>query len=376
MYLKTLALLSMMSSVAHLTDDNSYAITEFGAIPNDNIDDSAAFNYAFSSIEDGSVIFIPSGNYDVCNTIFLINKNNLSLIGSKDTTLSKCHNFSDEYLLYIKNGDELSISNINFHGLFNGGDTPNWGKQGLYLASTTNSIVTHNRFSNFGDAALRITTSPSKDAIESRNNVVLNNQFSSCAQVTTTQATSNSNVVSTHNIVIQSNKFDNCMLKLSARKATKGAIVIGNSFSNISGTAIEGSYYSDVVITDNQFNNILGFLINIYPNSRAQEQVTWNNIAITNNDFNHSTMGIRLQSFSATETPSQPIQNLMISNNSFDEITCEGTENTNYKKLIRTYSQNPTLSFENVFISNNTVTKSEGCDYLGIDVRDRNVAID
>ncbi|MGR5421543.1 glycosyl hydrolase family 28-related protein [Vibrio sp. PNB22_4_1] len=376
MYIKTLALLSMMSSVVHLTDDKSYTIKEFGAVPNDNNDDSLAFNHAFSSIEDGSVIFIPPGNYDICNTVYLIDKKNLSLVGSKGTTLKKCINFSDEYLFYIRNGDELLISNIYFHGLFNGGDTPNWGKQGLYLASTTNSIVTYNRFSNFGDAALRITTSPSKDAVESRNNIVLNNQFSNCAQVTTTQATSNSNVASTHNIVFQSNKFDNCTLKLSSRQATKGAMVIDNSFSNISGTAIEASYYSDIVIADNQFNDILGFLINVYPNSRAEGHVAWGNIAITNNDFNRSTLGIRLQSFSATETPTQPIQNLMISNNRFDEITCEGTDNTNYKKLIRTYSQNPTLSFENVFISNNSLISNEGCDYLGIDARDRNVVID
>lgn len=376
MTIKKTALLACLTLLYPQITLANFSIIDFGAIPNDDIDDSAAFNHALQTLSENETLYIPPGNYTLCDTVYIIEKKGISLLGTKTAKLSKCPGFDGEYLMYIKNSTGLSISGINFQGLVNGGDTPNWGKQGLYLASITNSIIINNTFVNFGDAALRVTTRANSDAIESSNITVVGNTFSNCAQVTTTQATKNSNVAGAHNITFKSNEFDNCTLKLSARKKTTGAVVSGNSFKGISGTALEASYYSNISISNNQFDNIQGFLINIYPNSRAQEQVKWSNILIDNNDFNSATLGIRLQSFSDSETPSEAIQNVTVSNNRFDKVTCEGTNNAHYKKLIRTYSKHPSLSFENVRISNNTMTPDQGCDYLKIDHRDKNVVIE
>ncbi len=378
MYIKTLVLMASLLSPDDMQKQTSYSVKDFGAIPNDNIDDSYAFNLALSQLPNHANLAIPSGEYTICNTLFLTDKKNVSIFSSDGATLKKCPAFNSEYLLYIKNTDYLKVSNLHFVGLFNGGQTANWGKQGVYLASTKNSVIANNRFEKFGDAALRVTTRPTRNAIESRNALIINNHFSNCAQVTTTQAqaTNGFSVVSTHNITFASNQFENCMLKLSARKATKKAIVFNNHFKNSSGTALESSYYSDVTISHNQFDNNTGFAINVYPNSRAQHQVKWGNINITNNMFNNSDLGIRLQSFSSTEVAEHAIQNLSITQNIFHKMSCVGTENDKYKKLIRTYSQNATLSFENVLISENRFDIDQGCDFLNLDARDRNVLIE
>lgn len=378
MYIKTLVLISSLFPSDNMMANTSYSVTDFGAIPNDSIDDSSAFNHALSLLPDHANLTIPSGEYTICNTLFLTDKNNVSIFGSYGAILKKCPEFNSEYLLYIKNTDYLKVSNLHFVGLFNGGQTANWGKQGVYLASTKNSVIANNRFEQFGDAALRITTRPTRDAIESRDALIINNHFSNCAQVTTTQAqaTEGFSVPSTHNIIFASNQFDNCTLKLSARKATQKAVVFNNHFKNISSTALESSYYNDVTISHNQFDNNTGFAINVYPNSRAQHQVKWGDINITNNTFNNSDLGIRLQSFSSTEVAENPIQNLSITQNIFRKMSCVGTDNDKYKKLIRTYSQNATLSFENVLISENRFDIDQGCDFLSLDARDRNVLIE
>ena len=240
MHIKTLILTAGLFSSSTMMANTSYSVTDFGAIPNDNIDDSAAFNHVLSLLSENSNMTIPSGEYTVCSTLFISDKTDVSIFGSYGAILKKCPDFNGEYLLYVKRTDNLKISNLHFIGLFNGGEKPNWGKQGIYLASTTNSVISSNKFERFGDAALRITTSPQHDAVESRDALIIDNQFSNCAQVTTTQAqtTNGFSVTSTHNIIFSSNQFENCTLKLSARKATKNATVFNNYFKNISGTAV------------------------------------------------------------------------------------------------------------------------------------------
>lgn len=377
MHIKILVLITSFFSPNMLAANISNSVIHFGAIPNDGIDDSVAFNLALSSLSDNSNITIPPGEYDICNTLFISDSVNIALLGSKGAILKKCPNFNGEYLLYVKRTEKLNISNLHFIGLFNGGDTPQWGKQGIYLASTTNSMIANNTFDNFGDAALRITTSPNNNVTESRNATIINNQFSNCTQVTTTQSQSygDVNVASTHNITFSSNTFDNCTLKLCARKATEEATIFNNHFKNNKGTALESCYYSNLSISHNQFELNSGFAINIYPNTRAPYPVKWGDIKIADNTFDNSTLGIRLQSFSSSEVADIAIQNLSITNNVFLNISCTGVENK-YKQLIRTYSQHPTLSFENITINKNKFTINQGCDFLSLDAKDSHISIE
>lgn len=63
----TMALLGLSFSV-----EASYLdITHFGAIPNDEIDDSQSFQLALNSLSHGDVLVIPSGTYQICNSLYL-----------------------------------------------------------------------------------------------------------------------------------------------------------------------------------------------------------------------------------------------------------------------------------------------------------------
>ena len=103
MYIKTLVLMAGLLSPDNMPKQTSYSVKDFGAIPNDNIDDSYAFNLALSQLPNHANLAIPSGEYTICNTLFLTDKNNVSIFGSDGAILKKCSEFNSEYLLYIKN---------------------------------------------------------------------------------------------------------------------------------------------------------------------------------------------------------------------------------------------------------------------------------
>ncbi|HIH0758196.1 TPA: hypothetical protein ACYHSY_003731, partial [Vibrio cholerae] len=121
-----------------------------------------------------------------------------------------------------------------------------------------------------------------------------------------------------------------------------------NQFENINGTSNEVSYYSDVYYSGNTFLNINGFAINIYPNSRTEQNVQWGNISIIGNTFDAIQQGIRLQSFSINDPNNQSIKNIQISDNTFENIYFGNEIESQYKAIIRTNSQDNLVSFEHV----------------------------
>ncbi|MGF1842628.1 hypothetical protein L4C39_05465 [Vibrio clamense] len=335
---------------------NVYDVTYFGAIADDGKDDSLAFQSALAELNDDDTLMIPNGLYDICRTISLFSKRNISIIGAGKAELAKCDDFVGEYLLYIKHTTDLMISDVVFTGLNNGNSNQVWGEQGLYLASTKNSMIVNNEFYHFGDAALRITTSPDegKYAVGSEDIIVMKNKFQGCAQVTTTQATKNTFVGGSNDISIIENQFIECSLKLSSRTEVSNAKVINNDFNNITGSAVELSYYSDVLFENNNLSNIDGFLLNIYPNSRSDRKVSWGGLRINHNQFSYSQQGIRLQSYSDWEQATSPIENISITNNEFQVITFDGVSNPQYQTAIRTITKDERWSFSNVAIKNNS----------------------
>ncbi|MBN3493810.1 right-handed parallel beta-helix repeat-containing protein [Vibrio neptunius] len=368
----TLALFSLPS----LSQDRVFRLDQFGAISNDSKDDSQAIQTALSSLNPGDILVFPAGVYDVCQTLYLTNTEQISLIGSQGSVLRKCSDFVGEYLLYIKEAQGMFISGIHFLGLNNGDVNQVWGEQGVYLASTSESHLSNNTFENFGDAALRVTTGANPTDSPSQNAILFANTFRNCGQVTTTQATQGSNVPGTQNITFEYNLFQGCTLKLSSRKQVEDALVFHNTFRNISSTALEISYYTNVTVKDNKFDNISGFIMNVFPNTRAEQPVDWGNIDFQHNDIFDSTMGIRLQSFSANESPTRSVENISISHNRFSNITCEGTSENKYKKIIRTYSQNSGYSFKNVNIIGNQYDEGSECDFLSIDTVSGNIKVE
>lgn len=372
-----ISLILISLSPAIIAEVVSHNVIEYGAIANDGEDDSSAFQNALNQLNDNNVLIIPSGEYQICKTLYLKEKNNIEIIGSIHSKLKKCSPFNGEYLLSIMYTQNIKLQGLSFEGLNNGDLKPIWGEQGVYLGSTKGTLVVQNQFTRFGDAALRMTTAsqdhsmpPGSMAIK-----VSHNHFEDCAQVTTTQATVGTEMPGTQDIIIDNNKFNACKLKLSARADTKSAKVINNQFENINGTANEVSYYSDVYYSGNIFSNINGFAINIYPNSRTKKNVRWGNISIIGNAFDTIQQGIRLQSFSKNDPINQSIKNIQISHNTFENIYFGNEIEEQYKAIIRTNSQDNLVSFENVNIIGNQYHLTPYSKFISIDNKSKLINI-
>lgn len=378
--MKAIVLLSVSLSYPTAMEPlvNIYSVTQFGAIANDQKDDSDAFQDALSTLQDGDTLIVPDGHYLLCNTISLLNKKEVSIIGIGKPELSKCAPFSGEYLFYVKYTDGLWVNNLTFNGLNNGDIEPVWGEQGLYLASTANSYIVNSHFRYFGDAALRLTTSADEEmyAVTSNNITVMQNTFENCGQVTTTQATAGTQLGGSKNILFKGNNFNGCTLKLSSRTEVSNAKILNNTFQNINGTAVELSYYSDVLFEKNKVKNINGFLINVYPNTRAEKNVKWGDIRINDNVFDGSEQGIRLQSFVNTENSVDPIRNISITNNMFQNIKFDNVNESKYRSIIRTLTQNNELSFSNVTIKNNQYRLEDRTTFISIDPKTKKIDIE
>ncbi|EPH6098050.1 hypothetical protein ACS0KQ_003073 [Vibrio cholerae] len=367
----------VLFSPAIFSEVNSHNVIEYGAIANDGEDDSNAFQHALNQLNNGDALIIPTGEYQICKTLYLKEKNNIEIIGSINSKLKKCRSFNGEYLLHITYTQNLKIQGLSFEGLNNGDLKPLWGEQGVYLGSTKGTLVVQNQFARFGDAALRMTTASQDHSIPPGSMAikVSHNHFEDCAQVTTTQATAGTEMPGTQDIVIDNNQFNACKLKLSARADTRGAKVINNQFENINGTSNEVSYYSDVYYSGNTFSNINGFAINIYPNSRTEQNVQWGNISIIGNNFDDIQQGIRLQSFSINDPNNKSIKNIQISDNKFENIYFGNEIESQYKAIIRTNSQDNLVSFEHVNITGNQYQLKPYSKFISIDHKSKFINI-
>lgn len=69
--MKAIVLLSVSLSYPTAMEPlvNIYSVTQFGAIANDQKDDSDAFQDALSTLQDGDTLIVPDGHYLLCNTI-------------------------------------------------------------------------------------------------------------------------------------------------------------------------------------------------------------------------------------------------------------------------------------------------------------------
>lgn len=286
----------------------------FGAfaipIPNDGIDDGASIQKLIidRSNDGGGTITLQAGVYDICSLIYVREISNVALRGEGRVVLKKCPSYSAEYLMYIYNSDNFVIDSIEFYGLTTQQYEPGnhhyaWGEQGVLFAGTSNSSVLNSKFFNFGDAALRITSSrshPSQLPINSKNFVADSNVFYNVTQVTTPHVWS-SDFGGTENITFTRNLFKNIKgsLKLSSRKPVSNALVQNNIFSDMHGNAaIELNYYSKVDVKGNSFSNLNGLILNAYPNSltSVNEPIDWGDIHFIKNNVSNAKGGLRFLS--------------------------------------------------------------------------------
>ncbi|WP_166113300.1 right-handed parallel beta-helix repeat-containing protein [Pseudoalteromonas sp. Z9A5] len=320
---------------------DTFAITDL-MLPNDGIDDSQAFkNLILNTPEDGEVIIEKPGIYDICSTVSLNNLNKISISAKSGVILKKCNNFNGEYLMTVYHSSFINIEGFTFKGLTNAQNSYVWGEQGLLVAGSSDITVDHNQFFDFGDAALRVTSSRwSSDTspINSYRILVKHNYFRNVTQVTTTHPWSK-NYGGTHDITFRNNIFENLRgsLKLASRKPVSKALVEHNTFRDMKGTAIELTYYSDVKITGNTFVNLDNFALNAFANKpeNVDVPINWGNITFTDNSIINAKGGIRIKSDGHDELVDETfIKGIHITNNHFLDVDMTIYSEDKYKNLI------------------------------------------
>lgn len=316
-------------------------------IPDDGIDDSQALKELILNTAEHSALKIEEpGVYDICSAIIFRNLNNITITANAGVILKKCDQFEGEYILSFYNSRFIEINGFIFEGLTKDTLNYNWGEQGILFAGSADISIHHNQFFDFGDAAIRATSSKRSSynaPINSFRVKISNNYFNNVTQVTTTHPWSE-NYGGTHDITVESNVFEGLKgsLKLATRKPVSKALIKYNTFKKTKGTAIELTYYSDVKIIANTFIDTEKFVLNAYPNKprSVTEPFNWGNIYFTHNTVLRAKGGIRILSDVPDELiDDKYIRGIYINNNHFIDIDMTVYPEKKYWDLINLFTR-------------------------------------
>ncbi|NVJ58731.1 MAG: right-handed parallel beta-helix repeat-containing protein [Vibrionaceae bacterium] len=348
-------------------------------IPNDGIDDGTSIQKLIieRSNDGGGTITLQAGVYDICSSIYVRELSNVTLRGEGRVVFKKCPSYSHEYLLYVYNSDNFVLDGLEFYGLTSeqyepGNHHYSWGEQGVLFAGTSNSSVVNSKFFNFGDAALRVTSSrshPSQLPINSKNFVADSNVFYNVTQVTTTHVWS-SDFGGTQNVTFTRNLFKNIKgsLKLSSRKPVSKALIQNNMFVDMHGNAaIELNYYSEVDIRNNSFVNLNGYILNAYPNSltSVNEPIDWGDIRFIRNIISNAKGGLRFLSDIAGELVGDDdnISGIIVAFNQFNKMDFSAKQ-PEHSNIINFLSKGGKKTFMFVDIKENTYELQDGQHFV------------
>ena len=256
-------------------------ITNMGAIPNDNLDDSAAIVKAFN-LPGNNVIYFPSGIYEVDSTIEV--PSNLSLEGDGVSSVIRRNKFLTHMPIFkYEDKDNISINNLNFVG-------------GLYVSTGD---------SHPGDCIL---------IKNSRNIKITNSTFKRCTYAGIGL------YGNTHHVEISKNNFDDIYMAIGMSKQYLNELLYpsGPSFvkilnNTISNTHTEGIDINEgaqeIVIAQNSFKDIY-----IRPHDWSHKECIdiqeVKSIVVTQNTFDlslkgYDTMGVHLKAKVEKATISQ-----------------------------------------------------------------------
>lgn len=294
-----------------------------------------ALNYLVRRSDKTSLwtLKLATGNYYVVSQIPVRNLQNTALVSdmSKPAKLIKDKTFNSatggEYLLNFQFGKNLSITGMQFYGQtdFANSLAPVWPDQGVYFGSCNTVNVKNNGFFNFGNGALRVTTTERDPVIgvNSFNTVVVNNLFNNVYQISTTPHDDIHG--GSANFVLQSNAFYNLRGSIKFASRTDGAKnvkILNNKINGGNHYALEVNNYNDMEIRGNTIQNMKEFAINIYNNPRATSTFNWgNNFIIADNNISNVGRGIRFSTEPyANGTPVLP-NNVSFINNTINGVT-------------------------------------------------------
>jgi hypothetical protein len=196
----------------------------------------------------------------------------------------------------------VKVRGFEFYGhtSFQDSINPVWSDQGIYFGSCNNITVDNNKFYNFGNCALRVTTSEADPVkgVNSFNTRVTNNTFNNIYQIATT---SNDMVHgATASYTLSSNTFVNLRGSVKFASRTEGAQdihVLNNTINGGDHFGLEIDNYNNFEIRGNTIENIKSVAINIYTagdKTTIAKGFPWgNNFTIADNIIKSCGRGIR-----------------------------------------------------------------------------------
>lgn len=278
------------------------------------------------------------GSYYLTQTFYGDRLQNVALVSdpTKPAKIIKPDNFACEYLLVSRFSKNLTIQGFEFYGntrVFNPANyettdytsTPVWKDQGIYLGSTNGVTLTQNRFYDFGNGALRISTAETDPVpgVDSFNSQVTQNYFNNVFQVTTT---SNDTIHGgSAGYLFQGNIFENLRGSLKFASRTPGATNVYIRYNEIRSSSTDGLEvvgYNNLEVSDNQFRNIARNTINCYSNGRSGQGFAWGDkLVFKNNTIDSALVGIRFSADPFGDGFQPAPQNVEVSGNAISNIT-------------------------------------------------------
>ncbi len=330
------AALQMAQSFAYTLDAPKKTITMApGASASaNNTDFNNAISYLLKRTDKTSLwtVKLSPGNYYLAKQISASGLQNVSFVSdvSKPAKLIKDKTWNastgGEYLMKFTFSKNISLTGMQFYGQtdFSKSLAPVWPDQGVDFGSCDTVTVKNNGFYNFGNSAIRVTTTERDPVrgVNSFNTTVTNNLFNNIYQTSTTP---NDEIHGgTANYLFANNVFYNLRGSVKFASRTDGAKnvrVLNNKINGGDHYGIEINNYNDMEISGNTIQNIKEFAINIYTSARATQTFDWGkNFTLAENNISNVGKGLR---FSTEPYPDGKIvnaSNLTIKNNIFNSV--------------------------------------------------------
>lgn len=301
-------------------------VTDIGAIPDDGKPDNNSINHVLNmlqlSLPEGEklrnlTVFFPSGVYHLDKSIQLVNFDTVSFIGRKATdtpsVLLKTELFGNSInrlvndyrkaaILDFRYGRNLTVEFLSLKGqttsLY---ESHIWWDNGIYIGSSYNTDISENKFYDFGDSALTITTDfdDTTGQINSKNHFVSNNYFYNITQTSTTSTKGGSSNYSfvgntvkhvKGSIKFATRKAGASHLKITNNKITSAGVGSGIPINN--GFEIEG--YTKVHISTNTLDSGdgVGIVVRAAQNENTESGHDWGDVFISGNHISEYRQGI------------------------------------------------------------------------------------
>jgi hypothetical protein len=236
---------------------------------------------------------------------------------------------SGEYLLFITMAKNIAMKGLEFYGQtsFAANANPYWPDQGVYFGSSDTVKVDGNKFYNFGNSALRVSTweRDPVTGVHSSNTTVTNNLFNNIYQTSTTVQDNIHGATS--NYLMQGNTFVNLRGSVKFASRTPGATgvrVINNIINGGDHFGLEINNYNNFEIRGNTISNIKGVAVNIY--TGVIPGFPWgDNFTIASNTLKNVARGIRYSHEPGSDGYQSIPKNLVIDSNTLSGVTDTST---------------------------------------------------